>query len=151
MVKCGSTEYVFVNINSSFAFATGETLKPIEPFISIEFVKAPIFLKSYYITTLCGASKELFVEGEDDDQTWHEIDHITTPLKDNSEALKTCKNPGKYRKFRFRQVGVNNDNHYGLQINRIRLFGSFLNIKECTNTKHYREFPFFIHILIISS
>ena len=114
--------------NLNTAYATLNHNSPDFKNITVEFVKTRVYMYSYSIKTLCGPSREIIVEGSNSGYHWTEIDHMTTPLSQNSIATFTCEKPGSYKFIRFRQIGpiFLNTNNYRLHLNEIEIFGHFV-------------------------
>lgn len=132
-IACGDASCPFANDNPSLAFATKESGSTAKPFISVEFLHFHFFINSFDISTLCGAPRELFVEGSNNGNEWHEISHITTPLNDNCMHSFKCQNPGSYRIIRFRQIGIDQAGSYRFHVHYIKLFGIIKAKYDCTN------------------
>ena len=145
-IEGGDGTYIFDG-NLNTAYATLDEYSTDFKNVSVEFVKAHVYIYSYSIKTLCGPSREIVVEGSNSGNHWIEIDHITNPLSVNAIATFTCEHPGIFKFIRFTQVGsiFSNSNYYRFHLNEIEIYGHF--VYPCT--LHYKRNGSFLYLSLV--
>lgn len=120
--------------------------------ITIEFVKKPIFIRSFSLKTACNPPKELVVEGSNDGIKWEEIYHGKTALPEYQISTFSCDKPGTFRIIRIYQIGTTCSGNYRMHLSEIEFYGRIANscTQWCKKKQFLSSFMFFVIFSLVS-
>ena len=127
----GSSVTSIIDGNKSTAYANLEFIQSFQ-YITIQFLKQPVYVHTLFITTLCYPPNDFLVEGSNDNKNWLVLARQDSPLKEYSINIIKCHVKKTFTFIRISQ-SKNSLHEYRFLIYELEIYGSVGEVPCFTN------------------